>query len=87
MARIMITTREAAEMLGIGERTYRALARAHGLRPVALGERTVRWRTDDLRQLAASLAAAADRPEPPQLAAGKARIRAARVAEGQPEAQ
>lgn len=80
MTPILITTREAAEMLGVGERTFRALAREHRLRPVALGERTIRWRTDDLRRIVAALAPIADRPEPPQLASGKARARAARLA-------
>lgn len=86
MTPLLVTTREAAEMLGTGERTFRALAREHRLRPVALGERTIRWRTDDLRQLAASLAPAAHRAEPPQLAAGKARARATQLAEQRPEA-
>lgn len=59
-------------------------------RPIALNDKCKRlvWRTEEVDAFIAALPpVAATRPEPPQLAAGKARGRAARLPERQPEGQ
>ena len=70
--RLLLTAREAAGLLGVSLRLFHSLR--PGLpRPVVLAQRAVRWRRSDLTSHIESLhAVSAVRPEPMQLAAGKA---------------
>lgn len=66
----LLDARQGAQLLCVSLRKFHAL-RPHLPEPVTLGGRVVRWRTAELRSYVAALAAAATRPEPPQLAAAR----------------
>jgi predicted DNA-binding transcriptional regulator AlpA len=78
--RLLLDAKESAVALRIGERAFHALRRHPGFpRPITLGARTVRWRLDDLHAWARSQKANDTAPEPPQLAAGRARRKSSSI--------
>jgi excisionase family DNA binding protein len=48
--RPLMTTTEAAELLGVDKKTLRKQARKHGIHRVILG-RVVRWRPEDVERM------------------------------------
>jgi predicted DNA-binding transcriptional regulator AlpA len=78
---LLLTAVQAAALLGMSVRRFHQL-RSQLPAPVVFGPRHVRWRRADLIAWVAGLVVdQGDRPEPPQLRAGKSRKRAAGAVE------
>ena len=79
--RLLLTAHEAADVLGVSVRLFHSLRPGLPL-PVVLAKRAVRWRRSDLARHIEGLHAATEaRPEPSQLAVGKATKAAEKAAE------
>jgi predicted DNA-binding transcriptional regulator AlpA len=65
---ILLTSDEAARLLGISKRTFHNLRHADGFpKPLVLSERIVRWRAKDIEAFIAALRPSESCQEPDQL--------------------
>lgn len=76
MTPLLVDANGAADLLGVGRRTFFELrARPDFVPAIVLSQRAVRYRVADLQAWLMRQAGTAHRPEPAHLAAGKARRR------------